>query len=73
MNYIMQSKHHTALKSLQGCQFGFFGVGLFGFFNTLFGKYNKVILFQCTICFSVLATPVTKEQYCHMSPILPLY
>lgn len=34
-------------------------------------KHKQVILSQL-ICFSALATPVTKEQCCHMSPISPL-
>jgi len=38
----------------------------------LFGKYKQVIRFQYVIYFPALATPVTKEQYCHMSPIPPL-
>lgn len=34
-------------------------------------KHKQVVLSQL-ICFSALATPVTKEQCCHMSPISPL-
>lgn len=63
ITYSVQSKHSTSLKSLK--DFYFCKIHLFG-------KYKQVILSQHVICFSALTTPVTKEQYCHMSPIPPL-